>query len=71
MNWVNDSTRLEEEVSFLDGTTKRELIQKLEEATTSKKCRKYQKKVGEYLVTNSFQVWIKTDGQWDLWLVEL
>ena len=46
MDWVKYRTCIEEEVSLPDGTTKRELIQELEEATTRKKCRKDQKKVG-------------------------
>ena len=41
MDWVKDRTRLEEEVSFIDITTRQELIQELEETTTRKKCRKY------------------------------
>ena len=56
MDWVKDKTRLEEEASFTDGTTMKELIYELEEATTRKKCRKEQKKVGEYFITTSFQV---------------
>ena len=37
IDWVKDKTRLEEEASFPDGTTMKELIYKLEEATTRKK----------------------------------
>ena len=54
MDWVNDKTRLEEEASFPDGTTSQELIYELEEATTRKRCRKYQNKVGGSLITTSF-----------------
>ena len=65
MDWVKDKIRLEEEASFLDGTTRQEVIYELEETTTRKKCRKEQKKVGEYLITTSFQVQIEASGQWD------
>ena len=34
MDWVKDKTRLEEEASFPDGTTREEVIYELEEATT-------------------------------------
>ena len=37
MDWVKDRTRIEEEVSFTDGTIRQELIYELEEATTRKK----------------------------------
>ena len=46
MDWVKDRNRLEEEVSFPDGTIRQELMHELGEATTKKKCRKDQKKVG-------------------------
>ena len=38
IDWVKDKTRLGEDASFPDGTTRQELIYELEEATTSKKC---------------------------------
>ena len=71
MDWVKDRTRLEEEVSFTDGRTKRELIKELEEATTRNKCRKDQNKFGDSLITTSFQVQLVAAGKWDRWLVEL
>ena len=37
MDWLKGRTRLEKEVSFLDGTTSQELIHKLEESTTRNK----------------------------------
>ena len=40
MDWVKDKTRLEEEASFPDGTTREEVIYEIEEATTRKNCRK-------------------------------
>ena len=42
MYWLKDKTCLEEEASFTYGTTRQELIYKLEEATTRKKCRTVQ-----------------------------
>ena len=46
MDWVKYKTRIEEEASFPYGTTRQEVIYELEEATTRKKCRKEQNKVG-------------------------
>ena len=63
MDSVKYKTRLEEEVSFPDKTSKQEHIQELKEATTRKKCRKYQNKVREYLITNIFQVQLEAAGQ--------
>ena len=63
MDWVKDKTRLEEEASFSDGTTRQELIYELEEATTRKRCIKEQKKVGGYLITTSFQVQLEAAGK--------
>ena len=71
MDWVKDNNRLEEEASFLDGMTRQGLIYELEEATTRKKCRKDQKKVGESLITTISQVQLKDAWQWDCWVVEL
>ena len=71
MDWVKDKTRLKEEAYFTDGITRQEVIYELEEATTRKKFRKEQKKVGEYLITTSFQVHIVASRQWDGWVVEL
>ena len=71
MDWVKDETHLEEEASFPDGTTREEVIYKLEEATTRKNCRKEQKKVGESLITTFFQVQLEASRQWDHWVVEL
>ena len=59
IDWVKFRTRLEEEVSLPDVMTRQELIHELEEATTRKKFRKEQKKVGESLITTSFQIKLK------------
>ena len=71
MDWVKDKNRLEEEALFPYGTTRHEFIHELEEATTRKKWRKEQNKVGESLITTSFQVQIEAAGKWDCWVVEL
>ena len=52
---MKDKTHFEKEASFTDGDTSKELIYKLEESTTSKKCRKEKNKVGEYLIATSSQ----------------
>ena len=62
---------MKKKASFPDGTTREEVIYEVEEATTRKNCRKEQKKVGESLIKNSFQVKLKASGQWDRWVVEL
>ena len=49
IDWVKDKTCLEEEASFLYGTTRQELIYEFEEVTTREKCRKEQKKMGNIL----------------------
>ena len=56
MDWVKNKSRLEEEASFPDGTTRQELIHELEESTTRKKYIKEQNKVGLSLITIIFQV---------------
>ena len=71
IDWVKDKTCLGEESPFTDGTTRLKLIYKLEEATTRKKCRKEQKKVGESLITTSFQIQLEASGQWDRWAMDL
>ena len=71
MDWVKYKTRIEEEEEFPYGTKRQELIHELEEATTSKKCSRKQNKLGEYLITTSFQVKLETAGQWNHWVVEL
>ena len=63
MDWVKDKPCLEEEALLPDGTTRQELRYELEEATTRKKFRKEQKKVGEYLITTSFQVQLEASGK--------
>ena len=68
---MKDKTCIEEEASFPYGTTRQELIYELEEATTRKKCRKEQKKVGESFITTSFQVQTKAARQWDHLVVDL
>ena len=71
LDWVKDKTRLEEEASFPDGTTRQELIYELEEVKTRKKCKKEQNKVGKSLITTSFQVHTEASKKWDCWVVEL
>ena len=71
MDCLKDKTRLVEEASFTYGTTRHELLYELEEATTRKKCRKEQNKVGKCLITTSFQVQLEAVGKWYCWVVEL
>ena len=56
MDWVKDKTRLEEEASFTDVTTREEVIYELEEVMTRNNYRKEKKKFGESLIKTSFQV---------------
>ena len=65
MYWVKGMTCIEEEASFPYGMTRQEVRYELQEATTREKCRKHQNKVGESLITTSFQVYLKSAGQWD------
>ena len=71
IDWVKDRTRLEEEASFSDVTTRQELICELEEAKTRNKRRKEHKKVGESLITARFQVQLEAAGKWDCCVVDL
>ena len=71
MDWVKDKTIFEEEAKIPDGTTRQELMYELEKSTTRKQCRKEKNKVGESLITTSFQVQLESAGQWYHWVVEL
>ena len=53
------------------GTSRSEFTQELDDASERKKCRSNQKKIGEALITSSFQVQLETANQWDRWIVEL
>ena len=71
MDWVKDKVRLEEPTDFEAGTDRAEFITQFEEASEKKKCCTNQKKIGDSLITSSFQVQLETATQWDRWIVEL
>ena len=71
MDWVKDRVRIDEPTDFEAGTDRAEFITQLEEASERKKCRTNQKKIGDSLITSSFQVQLETATQWDRWIVEL
>ena len=71
MDWVKDKVRLDEPTEFEAGTDRAEFITQLKKASERKKCRTNQKKIGDSLITSSFQVQLETATQWDRWIVEL
>ena len=56
MDWVKDKVRLDEPTDFEVGTDIAEFITQLEEASERKKCCTNQNKIGDSLITSSFQV---------------
>ena len=60
-----------EEVTFENGTTRNEFVTDIEQASECKKCRSNQKKIGDALITSSFQVQLELATQWDRWIEEL
>ena len=65
MDWVKDKSRLNEEVTFENGTTRNEFVTDIEQASERKKCRSNQKKICDALITSSFQVQLESATQWD------
>ena len=70
-DWVKDRARLKENDEFEDRTDRATFITTIEEATERRKCRITQKKIGESLITATFQVQLETASQWDRWRIEL
>lgn len=70
-DWVKDRARLEDDILFENGTTRADFITAIEEASERKEYRSNQKKVGEALITSTFQVQLETAHQWDRWFIEL
>ena len=70
-DWVNDRKRLNKETAFKTGTTRKDFIDGIKEASERRKFRQEQKKVGESLITAALQVKLETANQWDRWVVEL
>ena len=63
MDWIKNKVRLYEPTEFEAGTDRAEFITELEEASERKKCRTNQKKIGNSLITSSFQVQLETATQ--------
>ena len=71
MHWVKEKNRLAESAKFTLGTTQIKFTEVIQGANERKQCRVYQKKKGESLLTNNFQVKLETADQWERWLIEL
>ena len=71
MHWVKDKHRLAEPAKFPLGTTQIQFTEAIQAANKRKQCRVYQKKKGESLLTNNFQVKLEAADQWERRLIEL
>ena len=64
MHWVKDKHRLSEPEKFPLGTTQIQFTEAIQAANERKQCRFDQKKKGESLLTNNFQVKLEAADQW-------
>ena len=71
MHWVKDKHRLAEPAKFPLGTKQIQFTEAIQAANERKQCRVDQKKKGESLLTNDFQVNLESADQWERWLIEL
>ena len=71
MYWVRDRERLESPVSFPTGTDQQELVEEIQEAATRDKIRTSQRKLGDSLITTTFDTKLKNRVQWEQWCIEL
>ena len=71
MHWFKDKHRLAEPAKFPLGTTQIQFTEAIQAANECKQCRVDQKKKGEFLLTNGFQVKLEAVDQWERWLIEL
>ena len=69
--WVQDMIRAGQDVEFIDGTTRAEFIQALDESFTRHRRRIDQKKIGESFHDHSFNTKLKSQAQWQKFTVEL
>ena len=71
MHWFKDKHRLAEPAKFALGTTQIQFTEAIQAANERKQCRVDQKKTGESLLTNNFQVKLEAADQWEILLIEL
>ena len=71
MHWVKDDQRLAKPSKFPLGTTQIQFTEAIQAANERKPSRVDQKKKGESLLTNYFQVKLEAADQWERWLIEL
>lgn len=71
MYWVRDRGRLDFPVSFPNGTDQQELLEEIQEAAARDKIRTSQRKLGDSLITATFDTKLKNRVQWERWCVEL
>ena len=63
MYWDKDKSWLDEPDNFDIGITRNEFFADIEQASERKKCRTNQKKIGDALITSSFQVQLESATQ--------
>ena len=71
MYWVKDKVRLGEPTEFADTYVEADLRGEIEAAQEREVCRKEQKRKGEAMLTDDFQVKLESAIQWERWEIEL
>ena len=71
MYWVKDKVRLGEPTEFAATYIETDLRGEIEAAQEREVCRKEQKRKGEAMLTDNFQVKLESAIQWERWEIEL
>ena len=71
MYWVKDQERLSLPMTIPNGTDQATLLQLIRDSVARQELRNTQKKIGESLITSSFDTKLKNRAQWDRWCTEL
>ena len=71
MFWVKDQERLSLPLTIPNGTDQAQLLKFIRESVARQELRNTQKKMGENLITSSFDTNLKNRSQWERWCTEL
>jgi len=71
MYWAKDKRRLDEPIEFANTYNEGTLRAEIEAAHERETCRKEQKRKGEAMLTDDFQVKLESAIQWERWEIEL
>ena len=71
MHWVKEKHWLAKYAKLPLKTTQIQFTEAIQAANERKQCQVDQKKKGESLLTNDFQVKLESADQWERWLIEL